>query len=78
MGDFLAPQLLGGNDSALMVSNLVWSLFGVAYNWPLGAAVSVVMLALTLVLLWVAGKVEARGSYGGEARSSVTEYAAPV
>jgi ABC-type spermidine/putrescine transport system permease subunit I len=50
----------------------------VAYNWPLGAAVSVVMLALTLMLLWVAGKVEARGSYGGEARSSVTEYAAPV
>lgn len=78
MGDFLAPQLLGGNDSALMVSNLVWSLFGVAYNWPLGAAVSVVMLALTLVLLWVAGKVEARGTYGGEARASVAEYAAPI
>jgi spermidine/putrescine transport system permease protein len=78
MGDFLAPQLLGGNDSALMVSNLVWSLFGVAYNWPLGAAVSVVMLALTLTLLWVAGKVEARGTYGGEARTSVTDYAAPV
>ena len=48
MGDFIAPVLLGGNDSALMVSNLVVSLFGVAYNWPLGAAVSVVMLALTL------------------------------
>lgn len=52
MGDFLAPQLLGGNDSALMVSNLVWSLFGVAYNWPLGAAVSVVIVLLTLRLLW--------------------------
>jgi len=65
MGDFLAPQLLGGNDSALMVSNLVWSLFGVAYNWPLGAAVSVVMLALTLLLLWLAGKLEARWSYSG-------------
>jgi spermidine/putrescine transport system permease protein len=78
MGDFLAPQLLGGNDSALMVSNLVWSLFGVAYNWPLGAAVSVVMLGLTLILLWVAGKVEARGSYGGDARASVVDYAAPI
>jgi spermidine/putrescine transport system permease protein len=51
MGDFIAPQLLGGADSQLMVSNLVWSLFGVAYNWPLGAAVSVVMLLLTLTLL---------------------------
>jgi spermidine/putrescine transport system permease protein len=65
MGDFLAPQLLGGNDSALMVSNLVWSLFGVAYNWPLGAAVSVVMLALTLTLLSLAARVEARMNYRG-------------
>jgi spermidine/putrescine transport system permease protein len=58
MGDFLAPQLLGGNDSALMVSNLVWSLFGVAYNWPLGAAVSVVIVLLTVLLLWLVGRVE--------------------
>ena len=61
MGDFLAPQLLGGNDSALMVSNLVWSLFGVAYNWPLGAAVAVVMLALTLGLLALTGALERGG-----------------
>jgi spermidine/putrescine transport system permease protein len=67
MGDFLAPQLLGGNDSALMVSNLVWSLFGVAYNWPLGAAVSVVVLALTLFLLSLANRVERAMNYGGEA-----------
>jgi spermidine/putrescine transport system permease protein len=67
MGDFLAPQLLGGNDSALMVSNLVWSLFGVAYNWPLGAAVSVVVLMLTLFLLWLANRVESGMTYGGQA-----------
>jgi spermidine/putrescine transport system permease protein len=67
MGDFLAPQLLGGNDSALMVSNLVWSLFGVAYNWPLGAAVSVVVLLLTLFLLWLAGRAESAMNYGGPA-----------
>jgi spermidine/putrescine transport system permease protein len=66
MGDFLAPQLLGGNDSALMVSNLVWSLFGVAYNWPLGAAVSVIVLLLTLFLLWLANRVETAMNYGGE------------
>src|SRR3954462_3689026 len=68
MGDFLAPQLLGGNDSALMVSNLVWSLFGVAYNWPLGAAVSVVVLLMTLFLLWLANRVETAINYGGETR----------
>jgi spermidine/putrescine transport system permease protein len=66
MGDFLAPQLLGGNDSALMVSNLVWSLFGVAYNWPLGAAVSVIVLLLTLFLLWIANRVETAMNYGGQ------------
>jgi spermidine/putrescine transport system permease protein len=65
MGDFLAPQLLGGNDSALMVSNLVWSLFGVAYNWPLGASVSVIVLLLTLFLLWLANKLETAMNYGG-------------
>ncbi|MEO8637129.1 MAG: ABC transporter permease [Gemmatimonadales bacterium] len=66
MGDFIAPILLGGNDSALMVSNLVVSLFGVAYNWPLGAAVSVVMLAMTLILLTLARKVEDRMNYAGQ------------
>ena len=66
MGDFIAPQLLGGNDSALMVSNVVVSLFGVAYNWPLGAAVSVVMLALVVTLLSLANRLERRFSYRGE------------
>ena len=69
MGDFLAPQLLGGSDSALMVSNLVWSLFGVAYNWPLGAAVSVVIVLLTLILLWLLGRVERM--VGGAAEDAV-------
>jgi spermidine/putrescine transport system permease protein len=69
MGDFLAPQLLGGNDSALMVSNLVWSLFGVAYNWPLGAAVSVVVLLLTISLLWLSTQVEKAMNYAGESGS---------
>jgi spermidine/putrescine transport system permease protein len=65
MGDFLAPQLLGGNDSALMVSNLVWSLFGVAFNWPLGAAVSVIVLLMTLFLLWLANRLETAMNYSG-------------
>lgn len=65
MGDFIAPALLGGSDSALMVSNLVVSLFGVAYNWPLGAAVSVVMLLMTITLLTIARRLEDRWSGAG-------------
>lgn len=66
MGDFIAPQLLGGNDSALMVSNVVVSLFGVAYNWPLGAAVSLVMLTLVIGILTIASRLERRFTYQGE------------
>jgi spermidine/putrescine transport system permease protein len=67
MGDFIAPTLLGGNDSALMVSNLVVSLFGVAYNWPLGAAVAVVMMLMTIALLTIARRLEDRWAGGGRA-----------
>jgi len=79
MGDFIAPQLLGGNDSALMVSNVVVSLFGVAYNWPLGAALSVVMLALVVSLLTLANRLERRFNYRGErAGAAKTGALAPI
>lgn len=50
LGDFLAPLLLGG-PSGIMISNIVVSLFGAAYNWPLGAAISGCMLMLVLALI---------------------------
>jgi spermidine/putrescine transport system permease protein len=79
MGDFIAPQLLGGNDSALMVSNVVVSLFGVAYNWPLGAALSVVMLVLVVSLLTLANRLERRFNYRGErAGAAKTSALAPI
>jgi len=56
-GDFLAPLLLGG-PSGIMISNIVVSLFGAAYNWPLGAALSFCMLALVLGLLWLSERLE--------------------
>ena len=58
-GDFLAPLLLGG-PSGIMISNVVVSLFGAAYNWPLGAAISFSMLALVVGLLWLSEKLERR------------------
>ncbi len=38
LGDFLAPMLVGG-PSSIMIANIVQSLFGTAYDWPLGAAI---------------------------------------
>jgi spermidine/putrescine transport system permease protein len=58
-GDFLAPLLLGG-PSGIMISNIVVSLFGAAYNWPLGAAISFCMLALVVGLLWLSERLERR------------------
>jgi len=62
LGDFLAPQLVGG-PSSIMIANIVQSLFGTAYDWPLGAAISVLILALTVSLLVLAGRLEKRWSF---------------
>jgi len=62
LGDFLAPLLLGG-PSGIMISNIVVSLFGAAYNWPLGAAISLCMLLLVVGLLFVAERLEKKWSF---------------
>ena len=62
LGDFLAPLLLGG-PSGVMISNIVVSLFGAAYNWPLGAAISLSMLLLVVSLLFVSEWLEKKWSY---------------
>ena len=62
LGDFLAPLLLGG-PSGIMISNIVVSLFGAAYNWPLGAAISLCMLLLVVALLFLAERLEKKWSF---------------
>src|SRR5579863_10016159 len=62
LGDFLSPLLIGG-PSGIMISNVVVSLFGAAYNWPLGAAISVSLLLLVLALLFLVERLEKRLSF---------------
>jgi spermidine/putrescine transport system permease protein len=62
LGDFLAPALLGG-PSGIMISNIVVSLFGAAYNWPLGAAISLCMLVLVVSLLFLSERLEKKWSF---------------
>lgn len=62
LGDFLAPILVGG-PSGIMISNIVVSLFGAAYDWPLGAAISLCMLLLVVALLFATERLEKRFSY---------------
>jgi spermidine/putrescine transport system permease protein len=57
LGDFLAPLLVGG-ASGIMISNIVVSLFGAAYNWPLGAAISLCMLVIVVSILFATERLE--------------------
>src|SRR5437868_14535605 len=62
LGDFLAPLLVGG-PSGIMISNIVVTLFGAAFDWPLGAAVSLCMLILIVNLLFVSERLEKKWSF---------------
>jgi spermidine/putrescine transport system permease protein len=52
LGAYLTPDLLGGGRSVL-VGNLVQNQFTTARDWPFGAAVSVGLMAVVMVILWV-------------------------
>ncbi len=60
MGDFIAPFLVGGPDG-LMIANVVQVQFGTAFNWPLGSALSMVMLVIVLTIITVSDRFERTG-----------------
>lgn len=47
MGDFITPSLVG-SPSGILLGNVISSQFGVSYNWPLGAAFSLVVMLIVL------------------------------
>lgn len=53
VGEYVTPLLVGGSNGSLY-GNIIQDFFTKAANWPLGAALSVVMLAATLALVAVA------------------------
>lgn len=56
-GDFVAPVLVGGPDS-VMISNIVINLLGVAFDWPMAAAIGLVIITLGLFLISASGWLE--------------------
>ncbi|HSV39941.1 MAG TPA: ABC transporter permease [Nocardioidaceae bacterium] len=50
MGDFISAQLLGGPDN-LMIGNLIQDKFFAGQNWPLGAALTMVLMFLLLLCM---------------------------
>ncbi len=61
LGAYVSPELLGGGKS-LMIGNLVQSQFGASRNWPFGAALALVLVAVLLLTLllarWLQGRRE--------------------
>jgi spermidine/putrescine transport system permease protein len=59
VGDFVTPELLGGVKTQ-MFGNTVYDQFGSGNNWPLGSAMSVLLMTLILlgvfVYLWRVGE----------------------
>ena len=54
LGNFVVPELLGGGRS-IMVGNLISDQFLTARDWPFGAALSLALIAVLIVLLLAAG-----------------------
>ncbi len=76
VGDYVTPAMVGGiNGTTLGV--LISSQFGIASNWPFGAAMSIVLiLAVALIVAAVLWACPQRGQFSGDETASTA--AAPA
>lgn len=63
IGNFVTPALLGGGQFQ-MIGNVVYAQFLTANDWPFGAALSMVLIALMMALLLVQTIAAERGARG--------------
>lgn len=59
LGDFITPQMVGGT-TGFTIGRIIWSQFGLAYDWPFGAAMAVVLMLVALLLIAGAGYAVSR------------------
>lgn len=65
LGAYVTPRLLGGGKN-MMIGNFIELQFGQGQNWPLGAALSTVLLLVVLVSLVVYTRVSSRDNPHGQ------------
>ena len=53
--DYIIPLQLGGTQG-IMFGNLIWSQFGIAFNWPFGAALGFVLFVISVTILGLTAK----------------------
>jgi len=65
LGAYVTPRVLGGGTN-LMIGNLIELQFGQGRNWPLGAALSITLMAIVMValLFYVRNTTRSDGSHG--------------
>jgi spermidine/putrescine transport system permease protein len=57
VGDYITPMLVGGKQT--LIGNLIAPQFGMQFNWPLGAAMSYVMLAISVIVIFLFSRLMA-------------------
>ncbi|TLM97973.1 ABC transporter permease, partial [bacterium] len=55
-GAYITPAILGGPEQA-MIANIVSMLFLTMLNWPMGTAMSVILVLVTLAIIYAYNKV---------------------
>ena len=65
LGAYVTPRVLGGGTN-LMIGNLIELQFGQGRNWPLGAALSITLMAIVMValLFYVRNTTRSDGVHG--------------
>jgi len=53
LGTYLTSDLLGGSKT-ILIGNLVQNQFTASRDWPFGAAISIVLIAVAMALMWAA------------------------
>ncbi|WP_299027806.1 ABC transporter permease [uncultured Sulfitobacter sp.] len=64
LGAYVTPRVLGGGKN-MMIGNFIELQFGQGQNWPLGAALSTLLLMIVLVSLVVYTRVSSRDDPNG-------------
>ena len=59
-GEYVIPAILGGGKT-LMYGNVIADQFGSAFQWPYGAALSVILVGLLLIVITVLVRLFGRG-----------------
>jgi len=50
LGDFVTPQLVGGT-SGFTYGKIIYSNFGMAFNWPFGASLASILLFVSVIII---------------------------